>query len=269
MADILEKLYQYDLFIRRSPVVPGLAGNREIAMLGPLINCGALVLGGVSGTLLGRTLPARIKNALPLTCGILSASIGTTLMNKVHATPAVALALLAGACIGELLYLERGLELSIAWAQHHIERILPGEQGSPRAQGFIAKYVTILVLFCASGMGIFGSIHEGMTHDANILMAKSVLDLFTAVIFAAEMGASVTLIAIPQVLIQGLLYFSAHLVVPLTTPAMLADFSAAGGVIMLATGLRICGIKIFPIVNMLPALALILPISAVWTHFFG
>jgi len=31
------------------------------------------------------------------------------------------------------------------------------------------------------------------------------------------------------------------------------------GVIMLATGLRICGIKIFPIVNMLPALVLVMP----------
>lgn len=238
-------------------------------MLGPLVNSAALIVGGVSGALLGRKLPTRVKNALPLTCGILSASIGTTLMNKVHATPAVALALLAGACIGEVLYLERGLELSIAWAQKRLEKFLPNERDNPRTQGFVAKYVTILVLFCASGMGIFGSIHEGMTHDATILLAKAVLDLFTAIIFAAEMGLSVALIALPQTLIQSLLYLSAHLIVPYTTPAMLADFSAVGGVIMLATGLRICGIKIFPIVNMLPALALIMPISAAWTHVFG
>ena len=56
---------------------------------------------------------------------------------------------------------------------------------------------------------------------------------------------------------------------PLTTPAMLADFSACGGIIMLATGLRICGIKIFPIVNMLPALILVMPVSALWARLFG
>jgi hypothetical protein len=50
---------------------------------------------------------------------------------------------------------------------------------------------------------------------------------------------------------------------------MLADFSACGGVIMLATGLRICGIKIFPIVNMLPALILVMPISALWARLFA
>jgi len=39
-------------------------------------------------------------------------------------------------------------------------------------------------------------------------------------------------------------------------------------VIMLATGLRICGIKIFPVVNMLPALLLALPCSWLWTQWF-
>ena len=41
------------------------------------------------------------------------------------------------------------------------------------------------------------------------------------------------------------------------------------GIIMLATGLRICGIKIFPIVNMLPALALVMPVSAAWARLFA
>jgi uncharacterized membrane protein YqgA involved in biofilm formation len=70
-------------------------------------------------------------------------------------------------------------------------------------------------------------------------------------------------------LIQSLLFYSAHLLAPLTTPTMLSDFSACGGLIMLATGLRICGIKIFPIVNMLPALLLVMPCSALWQVWFG
>ncbi|HET7776267.1 MAG TPA: DUF554 family protein, partial [Azospira sp.] len=131
-----------------------------------------------------------------------------------------------------------------------------------------AKFVTILVLFCASGMGIFGSTHEGMTGEANILVAKSILDLFTALIFAAELGFAVALICIPQIAIQSALFFGARLLIPLTTPELLADFSAVGGVIMLATGLRICGIKFFPIVNMLPALILVMPCAALWARFF-
>lgn len=37
---------------------------------------------------------------------------------------------------------------------------------------------------------------------------------------------------------------------------------------MFATGFRICGIKIFPVANMLPALILAMPISSLWVHFF-
>lgn len=238
-------------------------------MLGPMVNSAALVLGGCAGALSGRRLPLRVREALPLSCGIISVAIGVTLTNKVHALPAVALAMLVGAFIGELLRLERGLELALTWAQARVEKSFPSEQGNPRVPGFVRKFVTILVLFCASGMGIFGSMHEGMTGEPNVLLAKSVLDLFTAAIFAAELGFPVLLIAIPQIAIQSLLFACAGLLLPLTTPTMLADFSACGGVIMLATGLRICGIKIFPIVNMLPALVLIMPASALWGHFFG
>jgi uncharacterized membrane protein YqgA involved in biofilm formation len=237
-------------------------------MLGPLVNGAALLCGSFIGAGLGRWCPERIRQSLPLTCGVISISIGSVLVGKVHTLPAVALAMLLGAFIGELIKLEKGLEYSIVAAQNYFERRMPPQAGKVRVDGFISKFISLLVLFCASGMGVFGSINEGMTGQASILLAKSVLDLFTALIFASNMGLAVALIAIPQLLIQSVLFFSAHLLTPLTTPNMLNDFSACGGVIMLATGLRICGIKIFPVVNMLPALLLALPCSWLWTQWF-
>jgi len=238
-------------------------------MLGPLVNSAIVVVGGIAGAALGGAIPKRVKEAMPLICGIVSIGIGSAMMNRVHAIPAVAFSILAGALIGELLLLERGLELAIGWAQRRVERAWPGEVGNPTAENFVIKYVTILVLFCASGMGVFGSMHEGMSGDASILLAKSVLDLITATIFAAELGFSVALIAVPQVLVQAFFFHIAYLLIPLVSPSMQADFSACGGIIMLATGLRICGIKIFPIVNMLPALLLAMPCSALWSSWFG
>ena len=237
-------------------------------MLGPYINSTALVAGGLLGAALGKIVPRRVKEALPMTCGILAVGIGTLLIQKVHAFPAVALALLAGALIGEILFLERGLEIGVHWIRARITRLFPKKPDTPVNDNFVVKYVTILVLFCASGMGIFGATHEGMTGDPNILLAKSVLDLFTAMIFATDLGLAVVLIGIPQFLIQSGLFLAAHQLTSLATPTMLADFSACGGIIMLATGLRICGIKIFPIVNMLPALLLIFPASVAWTAIF-
>lgn len=238
-------------------------------MLGPLVNSSAVVVGGILGAVLGDAIPRRVKEAMPLTCGIIAIGIGAAMLNKANAIPAIALALLVGALIGELLFLERGLELAIAWFQKCVKRRWPSDCGTPQTEHFVIKFVTLLVLFCASGMGIFGSMHEGMTGNANVLLAKAMLDLFTAAIFATELGFPVALIAVPQVVIQSLFYFSAYLLLPLVSPTMLADFSACGGIIMLATGLRICGIKIFPIVNMLPALLLIMPCSALWSTLFG
>ena len=110
---------------------------------------------------------------------------------------------------------------------------------------------------------------EGMTGDASILIAKAFLDFFTATIFACTLGLAVSAICVPMLLIQLSLAACASLIMPLTTPMMMADFSAVGGMLLVATGLRICGIKMFAVVNMLPALLLAMPISVAWTAFFA
>ena len=112
-------------------------------------------------------------------------------------------------------------------------------------------------------------LQEGMTGDPSILIAKAFLDFFTATIFATTLGIAVAAICVPMLLIQLALATCATLILPLTTPAMMADFTAVGGLLLLATGLRICGIKMFAVVNMLPALLIAMPLSALWTHFFA
>ena len=46
---------------------------------------------------------------------------------------------------------------------------------------------------------------------------------------------------------------------------MVDDFKACGGLILLATGLRIAKIKDYPIADMIPAMVLVWPISYAWT----
>mgnify|MGYP000508516318 FL=1 len=44
------------------------------------------------------------------------------------------------------------------------------------------------------------------------------------------------------------------------------DFKACGGFIMLATGFRMIKVKMFPIADMVPAMILVMPISALWVN---
>ena len=231
-------------------------------MIGPIVDSGALALGGIAGVLFGRFLPTRVKDTLPLIFGIITISLGASLVGKASYLHVVVMALILGSFVGELCYVERGLELvirkSVQWSRKR-DRVID--------EGFIIQYVTLISVFCFGSMGMFGAITEGITGKPDILLTKAVLDLFTALIFGAAMGMRVSLIALPQFLILAALYLSAGAIMPYISEPMLNDFTSCGGIIFLATGLRMCGIKIFPIINMLPALLVVLPLTHFWSVF--
>ncbi|EAA8168950.1 DUF554 domain-containing protein [Salmonella enterica] len=234
-------------------------------VIGPFINAGAILFGGVIGALLSQRLPERIRVSMTSIFSLCSLGIGILLVMKCANLPVMVLATLVGALIGEFCLLEKGINGAVA----KIQQLFMASGKKPTHDSFIQSYVAIIVLFCASGTGIFGAMHEGMTGDPNILIAKSFLDFFTAIIFACSLGIAVSAICAPMLIIQLTLAACATLILPLTTPAMMGDFSAVGGLLLVATGLRVCGIKMFPVVNMLPALLLAMPISAAWAMFFA
>ncbi|WP_010235541.1 DUF554 domain-containing protein [Clostridium arbusti] len=232
--------------------------------IGVIVNALSVFIGGLIGAFLGDKIPERVRKALPLTFGVASMAMGISLIMKMDTMPAVILSLILGSAIGELIKLEKGIEWCAGRIRKPIERIFPSKGDTDNQKDFMEKFVGIVVLFCASGTGIFGALNEGMTGDHSVLLAKSFLDFFTAGIFATALGYIVLTICIPQFIILICLFLSASLILPMTTPTMVADFTACGGIIMLATGFRISGIKAFPIANMLPALVIVMPISHLW-----
>lgn len=105
-----------------------------------------------------------------------------------------------------------------------------------------------------------------MTGDSTILISKSILDFFTAAIFACNLGFVVSLIAIPQFVIFIALFLLAGIIVPLTTPDMIADFKACGGFLIVATGFRMIRVKMFPTADMIPAMVLVMSLSWFWVN---
>ena len=94
--------------------------------------------------------------------------------------------------------------------------------------------------------------------------AKAVLDLCTAAVFAVTLGVAVAVIALPMLTVMLVLFFAAGAIAPFVTPEMLQDFISCGGVLTIVAGMRVSGIKQYPIANMIPALLLVLPASAIW-----
>lgn len=237
-------------------------------MIGPVVNSAATLTGGVVGALFGNRLSERLRTELPLVFGIASMAMGVTLIVKVHSLPAVIISLLLGAVIGSVIALETKINHAAEKARIVIDKLTPSQKTSTVSPDeFVEKFVAVLILFCASGTGIFGSMNEGITGDPSLLLSKSVLDLLTATIFASMLGLSVAAIAVPQFIIQMTLFFLGQFLLPLTTPDIVNNFSGCGGIIMLATGFRIAGIKSFPIANLLPALFIVMPISNFWAKY--
>lgn len=72
---------------------------------------------------------------------------------------------------------------------------------------------------------------------------------------------------IPQFILYIILFICGGLIVPYTTPVMIDDFKAVGGIILLAIGFRMLRLKDFPTGDMIPALIIAMPVSYIWTNF--
>ncbi len=180
--------------------------------------------------------------------------------------PAVVFALIIGTIVGLVFKLGDKVYELCSKLQKVMIRIVPKKETNMSETEFLATLITVIVLFCSSGMGIYGSLSEGMTGDSSLLITKSILDFFTAAIFACNLGYIVSLIAVPQFVIFTTLFLSASFIVPLTTPDMIADFKACGGFLMVAAGFRILKLKMFPVVDMIPAMILVMPFSWFWVN---
>lgn len=272
--------------------------------IGIITNALVVAVGGIVGALAGDKISESFKENLNTVFGACAMAMGISSVVLMENMPAVVFSVIVGTSIGLAMHLGQRIDRTGRLMQKGIDRALSGlqragkEQQEPEGKvnapgqtdavgkkdsadstGTVgqtdtagtadssAVLVTALVLFCASGTGIYGSIVAGMTGDHSILLAKSILDFATALIFACSLGIVVSLIAVPQFLIFIALYLLAGMIYPLCTPAMINDFKASGGILLLATGFRMIKVKEFPVADMIPAMALAMPVSYLWTNY--
>lgn len=234
--------------------------------IGVIIDAASVAVGGILGALAGQKLPEDFKNQLNIVLGLCSLGMGISAIGLMQNMPAVIFALVVGAGIGLAVGLGNWINKGAEAMQRPAAKLLRGQNAGMSQAEFNATLVTVIVLFCASGTGIYGSLDAGMTGDSTILISKSILDLFTAAVFACNLGCVVSLVAVPQLVILLALFFGARGILPMTTPEMIADFKACGGFLMVATGLRMTKIKSFPIADMIPAVVLAMPFSWLWSN---
>lgn len=234
--------------------------------IGVIVNGLAILIGGLIGAVFGGYFKKDFCDRITMIFAISSMAMGICSIVRVENLPPVVLATILGTMIGELIRIERGIVWLSGKLQQPIAKLL-GQNEQLNKDTFMVNFISLVVLFCASGTGIFGALQSGLNGNHTILYSKSILDFFTAAIFAANLGYIVLMIAFMQATILLALFCSASLIMPLVTPTMLNDFTACGGMMMLAAGFRIAGLREFPIASMIPSMALVMPLSYLWTLF--
>lgn len=214
-------------------------------------------LGSLTGATIKNRLKEDLKENLTILFGICSMTVGIGSVAKASSmTPAI-LAILLGFVIGDWLQLEKR---AIGFFGKVIRRLRLGKDGMD-----MDFYILAVTLFCCSGFGWYGAMTEGITGEATILLSKAILDFFTALVFAASLGYAMCIIPLPQIVILSAVFGAGRLLSGFLSPTAVLDFTVCGGVLTIATALRITKIKSIPVMNLMPALILVMPISALWT----
>lgn len=229
--------------------------------LGTILNVIAIVAGATLGVLIGDRLPEKMSRVLTDAMGLVVLVIGALNLMALWDSEFVAAvtsagtllvvlaALLIGGITGSLLKIEERLEEFGAWLQKRTSK-----NGTGNKQKFIEGFVNASLLFTIGPMAVLGALSDGLGQGIETLALKSTLDGFTSIAFAAALGWGVAFSALPVGIWQGLLTVVAAFAGALMPAAVVASITATGGILLLATGLRVLQIRMVSVAALLPAL---------------
>ncbi len=231
--------------------------------IGIITNVMAVFIGTIIGSRIKQVLPSYLMNELPKIFGICSVTIGIMSVIGVRTLPMVIMATILGFIIGELLNINQFVSRCFSVVLKKLPFHIKGNYDE-----YMELYLLVVLMFSMSGTGLFGALSEGMSGDSSVLISKSVLDFFTAILFGAALGYAQTLICIPQFCIFMACFFLAQVISPFLNETMILDFKACGGVITMITGLTVAKIFKVKAINLVPALILVMPLVGIYHMFF-
>ncbi len=213
-------------------------------MLGTIVNSLAIILGALFGIVLRKGIKDEYRQTIMDGIGLSVIIIGIMGGTKSENIILVIGSIVVGSIIGEAIGIENKLE--------SLGNSLQNKFGG-KDSNFSKGFVTASLVYCVGAMAIVGSLESGIHGSHETLFAKSILDGISSIIFASTLGIGVAFSSIPVFIYQGSITLLANFVKELLTPAVVNEMSAVGGLLIMAIGINILGIKKIKVGNMLPA----------------
>lgn len=212
-------------------------------MTATIINAIAVLCGTIIGLILKKNISSSFKNIVMLSSGVVTLVLGLQMAFEVPSAIAVLFSLLLGGFAGFALKIEDRIMA--------LGNIIGGSEG---ASDFGKGFLNASLLFCTGSMSIVGAIEAGTTGDYELILIKSIMDGFMAIVFAASYGKGVGASVITIIVYQGFFTLLGGWIEPVLGEAGIAAMSAAGGFLLIFLALGLLGIKQIQTGNFLPAL---------------
>jgi len=230
-------------------------------MLGTLANAAAIIAGSTVGVLVRSRLPQKYINIAFQGAGLFTLVIGISMALKSENMVLIVVSIIAGALIGEALNLDGNSEKAANYLLNKFVKNNSASENTNKSRLAIEGFITSTMLFCTGSMAILGSFEDGMGKPPQLLYTKSIIDGIASIAFASSFGISVAFSAIPILLYQGSLTLFTVYIMQFMTDAMIANLTAVGGVLLVGLGISILKIKDIKVINMLPALIIVVLLS--------
>ncbi|WAH39330.1 DUF554 domain-containing protein [Alicyclobacillus dauci] len=229
-------------------------------LLGTIVNSVAILFGTLIGLALPR-IPDRMKDTVMKGLAMCVMLIGVSMaLGDGSDILIIIISIVIGAVIGEWVNIDDGLLRFGKWIERRLQRVYKG----PIAEGFVSASL----LFCIGSMAIVGAIQDGLDGSHKTLFAKSILDMFSAIVFSTTLGFGVGLAAIPVFLYQGTIALVSHMAGSvLNDAAVISCITATGGLMIVAIGFNMYGLNKIHVANLLPAIVIAPVIKALQPHF--
>ncbi len=218
-------------------------------MIGTIVNVAAVLAGSTIGLFLNKSLPERFVKIFFQVMGIFTIFLGISMALKSTHVLHMVMALITGSLIGEWLNLQKGMERFGDWIKGKIKL---------KNNKFTDGLLTAFLLYCVGSMTIIGAIEEGLGKPPRLLFVKSVMDGVSSIALASGLGVGVSFSVIPLFIFQGGLTLLAAGFGDFIPGIMITELTAVGGILLMGLGIDILEIKKIKVMNMLPALVMIL-----------
>jgi len=224
-------------------------------MFGTIFNAAMILVGSIIGSVFKKGIKEEYHQILMQAMGLVAMGLGINAIVQHLPSSKYPVLFIVSLAVGGLL----GQKLNL---ESKFNALVNKYSKGNLAEGLS----TAILLFCIGSLSILGPVEAALKGDYTYLLANGMLDGITSIVLASTFGIGIAVAGIVLFIWQGSIYLLAVFMGNFLSKELLDEVTIVGGILILASGLSILGIKKCNTLNLLPSL-IIPPIVFLIMHF--